>query len=480
MGKNRIVIIICYLMIVTGYFAGDWYLQQNGMEYLLKIKLVTGIFLWCLPVLLIGSFLWRAYQKKQAGLWFGLFLTYVIVMALVSVCAAFIQVAQLEDEYRMKDGYLRITESAAYGTPNEVYYAEPVYGIARRKFTWDTEHYAQSLSRIYDTEFVPMMDERKGQVYISEDYPDVKVQVWGVDRTADPELKENLSYLLTSSEIEKKGQAYFGDAVQLTKKQQTTAEQMNLEDNPSYEVTALTIPAGQMDAAGAKIAAFMQEELKTGLFDHVQGSIFIILKSSVDDPEGWSFNLPFSVHPSDSWVYGADVTAEVIQNCLHTELILYQQSGSWVEEPDSSNHAYDDTVYSGGDDAEEAPEGQDQTEFYNQINDGYVAIYSGYMADADGARFQTTQDAKGNSRMLVYEDDDKVRFLVYDRVSKNEKCLLYVYHEADKASDGSYSLQEARILDMYAYVIDTGEVIDSGRQAWGDVGTSEYREATGE
>ncbi len=223
-----------------------------------------------------------------------------------------------------------------------------------------------------------------------------------------------------------------------------------------------------------------QEELETGLFDHVQGSIFIVLKSSVDDPEGWSFNLPFSVHSSDSWVYGADVTAEVIQNCLHTELIQYQQSGSWVEEPDSSNHAYDDTVYSGGDDAEEAPEGQDQTEFYNQINDGYVAIYSEYMADADGARFQTTQDAKGNSRMLVYEDDDKVRFLVYDRVSKNEKCLLFVYHEADKASDGSYSLQEARILDMYAYVIDTGEVIDSGRQAWGDVGTSEYREATGE
>lgn len=217
MGKNRIVIIICYLMIVTGYFAGDWYLQQNGMEYLLKIKLVTGIFLWCLPVLLIGSFLWRAYQKKQAGLWFGLFLTYVIVMALVSVCAAFIQVAQLEDEYRMKDGYLRITESAAYGTPNEVYYAEPVYGIARRKFTWDAEHYAQSLSKTYDTEFVPVMDDTEGQVYMSEDYPDVKVQVWGVDRTADPELKENLSYLLTSSEIEKKGQAYFGDAVQLTK-----------------------------------------------------------------------------------------------------------------------------------------------------------------------------------------------------------------------------------------------------------------------
>ena len=480
MRKNTFAIVICYLLIVAGYFAGDWYLQQNGMEYLLKIKLLAGVFLWCVPVALIGSCLWSAYRERQSGLWFGLFLAYVILIALVSACTAFIEVAQMEDEYRMKDGYLRITEPASYGESNEVYYAESVYGIARREFTWDAEHYAQSLSKTYDTEFVPVMDDTEGQVYVSEDYPDVKVQVWGVDHTADPELKENLSYLLTSSEIEKKGEAYFGDSIQLTKKQQVTAEQAYLEDNLTYEVTALTIDVDQIDAAGEKIAAFMQEELATGLFDKVQGSIFVILKGSVNDLDGWSFNLPFSAHPSDSWVYGTDVTAELIQSRLHTELIQYQGSGSWVEEPDSSNNAYDNTIYPGGDDAEEAPEGQDQLEFYNQINDGYVAIYSEYMADADGARFQTTQDAKGNSRMLVYEDNDKVRFLIYDRVSKNEKCLIYVYHEADKASDGSYSLQDARILDMYAYVIDTGEVIDSGRQAWGDVGTSEYRDVTGE
>ena len=45
---------------------------------------------------------------------------------------------------------------------------------------------------------------RKGQVYISEDYPDVKVQVWGVDRTADPELKRICPICSPSSEIEKK------------------------------------------------------------------------------------------------------------------------------------------------------------------------------------------------------------------------------------------------------------------------------------
>ena len=49
-----------------------------------------------------------------------------------------------------------------------------------------------------------------------------------------------------------------------------TAEQAYLEDNLTYEVTALTIDADQIDAAGEKIAAFMKEELETGLFDHVQ------------------------------------------------------------------------------------------------------------------------------------------------------------------------------------------------------------------
>ena len=49
---------------------------------------------------------------------------------------------------------------------------------------------------------------------------------------------------------------------------------MNQEADLSYDVTALTIPAGQMDAAGAKIAAFIQEELKTSLFENVHGSYF--------------------------------------------------------------------------------------------------------------------------------------------------------------------------------------------------------------
>ena len=76
---------------------------------------------------------------------------------------------------------------------------------------------------------------------------------------------------------------------------------------------------------------------------------------------------------------------------------------------------------------------------------------------------------------VLYEDDEVIRYLRYDRLSKNGKCCLYVYYEDTK--DGS---ADTRILDMYAYDTETGEVIDSGRRAWADVGTPEYREATGE
>ena len=51
-------------------------------------------------------------------------------------------------------------------------------------------------------------------------------------------------------------------------------------------------------------------------------------------------------------------------------------------------------------------------------------------------------------------------------------------YRADKADDGSWSPEAASILDMYAYVYDTGKVIRSGRTAWSDPGTQEYIDAT--
>jgi hypothetical protein len=45
---------------------------------------------------------------------------------------------------------------------------------------------------------------------------------------------------------------------------------------------------------------------------------------------------------------------------------------------------------------------------------------------------------------------------------------------------GSWSIEEATLLDEYAYVYETGEVIASGKTSWSDVGTQEFRDMTGE
>lgn len=69
---------------------------------------------------------------------------------------------------------------------------------------------------------------------------------------------------------------------------------------------------------------------------------------------------------------------------------------------------------------------------------------------------------------------------MYDRDSTNGRCGLYALYEAEKASDGSYSLTDATFHDSYAYEYETGATAESGKQSWSDVGSKSYRNLTGE
>lgn len=64
--------------------------------------------------------------------------------------------------------------------------------------------------------------------------------------------------------------------------------------------------------------------------------------------------------------------------------------------------------------------------------------------------------------------------LVYDRISKNGSCKLFVLYRS--SGDSSNDV----IVDMYAVEQETKKVIASGKRRWSDVGTKEYRKLTGE
>lgn len=107
------------------------------------------------------------------------------------------------------------------------------------------------------------------------------------------------------------------------------------------------------------------------------------------------------------------------------------------------------------------------------------AVYDALLSE-EGFSYEVYYNAKGNLYIELgtktSEEDGKTYSysLVYDRPSKNGACELLVLY---RTAEGSES--EA-IVDMYAVETATGKVAASGRKAWSDVGTEEYREMTGE
>ncbi len=101
-----------------------------------------------------------------------------------------------------------------------------------------------------------------------------------------------------------------------------------------------------------------------------------------------------------------------------------------------------------------------------------------------GERITVDYNAKGQEYYPLGEDGEFSYTLVYDRDSKNGKCYLYVLYRSPYDEDNkcyySYTSDMTQIMDIYAVVKGENKVIASGRTAWTDVGSREYREATGE
>ncbi len=89
-------------------------------------------------------------------------------------------------------------------------------------------------------------------------------------------------------------------------------------------------------------------------------------------------------------------------------------------------------------------------------------------------------NANGNSRVILSENEEIIEFLVYDRLSENEKCELYVLYRCKKNADGSWYISEAEILDIFAYKMSTKDVVSSGKTSWSATGNEKYYEVTGE
>ena len=116
----------------------------------------------------------------------------------------------------------------------------------------------------------------------------------------------------------------------------------------------------------------------------------------------------------------------------------------------------------------------------------FQAVYRLLAADgqlsADGiGTLSVSYSAKGTPYVIFRETQsgtDTVQYrLVYDRVSENGACDLFVYYQDTTPSDGE---TQTSILEFYAVNPQTLDVIPGEKHAWADVPSQAYRDATGE
>ena len=110
-------------------------------------------------------------------------------------------------------------------------------------------------------------------------------------------------------------------------------------------------------------------------------------------------------------------------------------------------------------------ESQQDLEKTKKIDEGYLKVYQTYIKEAD-TEYRKDYNAKGYSYIVTYEDETQIRYLMYDRDNQEGTKAQYVYYKNIKSTDGSWSMMDAEILDMYQYDYESKEVKDLQQTSW--------------
>ena len=145
-------------------------------------------------------------------------------------------------------------------------------------------------------------------------------------------------------------------------------------------------------------------------------------------------------------------------------VLQFLRSADGIEDIDASitQQEYMDKKYG---DLEKELEHQDENKKVKKIEEGYLKIYETYIKDTD-EEYRKDYNAKGYSYIVTYEDETQIKYLMYDRDNQEGTKAQYVYYKNIKSTDGSWSMMEAEILDMYQYDYESKEVKDLQQTSW--------------
>ncbi len=305
-------------------------LQRNQLECREWVTQAHLLLMWGIPLLIIGTLIWRLHQKlpKWQTLVTAGFVVYCILAVLVflsvAFCSAFLQNTT---EFTMDDGNYEISVSGGFleGISYR-YYAEPVTIFARKRFEWDEKRYAQSLSKIYDVDFHYVGNNEHGDPqFSSPSYYDIIVTVYGVE---SHKIYDDLNTQLTSLRLQEEWNKHFVHGEELVLFHHDFYSDSSSNRTPIF---ALVVVPDKLEDIAADIVSFIKEECDSAtrtdgkkLYKNVNGSICLLFKESETSTEYIrTRNIPYGTSGNYFWLHDASVTAEEIISDLEYEFQCY-------------------------------------------------------------------------------------------------------------------------------------------------------------
>ena len=207
------------------------------------------------------------------------------------------------------------------------------------------------------------------------------------------------------------------------------------------------------------------------------------LRKNLTTKEYIEYGLESELNGTDESRNGANSSDDENQKDINDSDNENQKGTNNSENSDQGNSAENDTQ------TEDFSQEQDSSSDESKTTDTESAVFAeslavyqymmdtGEITDGDPDKVSYGFTAKG-SFYAIFETDDSngvtcEKHLVYDRVSENGKCDLFVYQQEQVGAD-------AKILGFYAVKKGTGQVISADKTAWGGVSSKEYQDATGE
>lgn len=495
---------ILYFIWLILYYLGRLVCGATGLEYRMWVWLLGNFSLFAgLPVWLFALwYRWQRRREKSGTLRRVITLGAAVLFILWSYLLFWYMVFAVQEEHRLFRNYLVVNR----GEPLSETRYELCRGKAfffREDADWDTDFEIEYLEEKYGRDFLEVpFDEDKMLFYdkkntaahygetvpVPAEHVELPVQVY----LAGGKLEDDYIRLLTAWYV-KQGCEELGIGRPLLTDE---AGNLHLSLSGEEDIKDAAVDAQKLIDYAARDVIFRdyRSTVRFSLFSDFDETIYIPFgkMSMWDDLEEGYYR--------DSAVL-EEMIREKYEEILESKKEWEAYYGA-VEETETGENRDGTAVGTGGEtatgtggntsetavgtkentDGEEAETGQEEESVYAQEA---RRIYEEILLPAGmGEKFSIDYNARGEEYYSLGEDGTYQYTLLYDKDSKNGACRLYVLYRCPYDSENNcyyhYTDSMAQIADIYAINKETGEIIASGRTAWDDLGSAEYREATGE